>query len=43
MVGDLLRHVQLATVFQIGGNAGRAEGMIANPRFDVGQDRRVSL
>jgi len=37
MVGDLLRHVQLATVFQIGGNAGRAEGMIANPRFDAGR------
>ena len=39
MVGDLLRHFQLAAVLQIRGNAGRAEGMIANPRFDAGRFR----
>ena|ERR1700722_7829574 len=37
MVGDLLRHFQLAAVLQIRRNAGRAEGMIANPRFDAGR------
>ena len=37
MVGDLLRHFQLATVFQIRRYPGRAEGMIANPRFDAGR------
>jgi hypothetical protein len=36
MVGDLLRHFQLAAVLQIRRDAGRAEGMIANPRFDAG-------
>jgi hypothetical protein len=36
MVGDLLRHFQLAAVLQIRRDAGRAEGMIANPRFDGG-------
>ena len=39
MIGDLLRHFQLAAVFQIGGDTGRAEGMIANPRFDSGRFR----
>ena len=39
MVGDLLRDFQLAAVFQVSGNAGRAEGMIANPRFDAGRFR----
>jgi len=39
MVGDLLRHFQLAAVLQIRGNAGRSEGMIANPRFDAGRFR----
>jgi hypothetical protein len=37
MVGDLLRHFQFAAVFQIGGDTGRAEGMIANPRFEAGR------
>ena len=32
MVGDLLRHFQLAAVLQIRRDAGRAEGMIANPQ-----------
>jgi hypothetical protein len=36
MVGDLLRDFQLAAVLQIRRDAGRAEGMIANPRFDAG-------
>jgi len=35
MVRDLLRHFQLAAVLQIGRDTGRAEGMIANPRFDA--------
>src|ERR1700680_4119377 len=39
MVGDLLRHFQLATVLQISRDAGRTEGMIANPRFDPGRFR----
>ena len=39
MVSDLLRHFQLAAVLQIGRDAGRAEGMIANPRFDAGRFR----
>jgi hypothetical protein len=33
VVSDLLRHFQLAAVLQIGRNAGRAEGMIADARF----------
>ena len=37
MVGDLLRHFEFAAVLQIGGDAGRAESMIANPRFDAGR------
>jgi hypothetical protein len=39
MVGDLLRHFQLAAVLQIRRNAGRAEGVIANARFDTGRFR----
>jgi len=39
VVGDLLRHFQLPAVLQIRRNAGRAEGMIANPRFDAGRFR----
>jgi hypothetical protein len=39
VVGDLLRHFQLAAVLQIRRNAGRAKGMIANPRFDAGRFR----
>src|SRR5260370_24449289 len=35
MVGDLLCHFQLAAVFQIRRDAGRAESMIADPRFDA--------
>src|SRR5258707_838559 len=35
----LLRHFNLATILQIRRNAGRAEGMIANPRFDAGRFR----
>ena len=34
VVGDLLGHFQLAAVLQIRRDAGRAEGMIADPRFD---------
>ena len=37
MVGDLLRNFQLAAVFQIRRNAGRAEGMIADAGFDAGR------
>ncbi len=39
MVGDLLRHFQLAAVLQIRRDTGRAEGMITNPRFDAGRFR----
>jgi hypothetical protein len=39
MVGDLLRDFEFAAVLQIRRNAGRAEGMIANPRFDAGRFR----
>jgi len=39
MVSDLLRHFQLAAVLQIRRDAGRAEGMIPNPRFDAGRFR----
>jgi hypothetical protein len=39
MVSDLLRYFQLAAVLQIGGDPSRAEGMIANPRFDAGRFR----
>src|SRR5258708_15163248 len=39
MVSDLLSHFQLAAVLQIRRDPGRAEGMIANPRFDAGRFR----
>ena len=39
MVGDLLRDFEFAAVLQIRRNAGRAESMIANPRFDAGRFR----
>jgi hypothetical protein len=39
MVGDLLRDFQLGAVLQIRRDAGRAKGMIANPRFDAGRFR----
>jgi hypothetical protein len=39
VVSDLLRHFQLAAVLEIRRDAGRAEGMIANPRFDAGRFR----
>ena len=39
VVGDLLRDFEFAAVLQIGGDTGRAEGMIANPRFDAGRFR----
>src|SRR5258708_24372811 len=37
VVSDLLRDFEFAAVLQIGGDAGRAESMIANPRFDAGR------
>src|SRR5258708_27641223 len=39
MIGDLLRHFEFAAVLQIRRNAGRAESMIADPRFDAGRFR----
>jgi hypothetical protein len=39
MVGDLLCHFQFAAVLQICRDAGRAKGMIANPRLDAGRFR----
>ena len=39
MVGDLLRHFQLAAVLQVRRDPDRAEGMIAYPRFDTGRFR----
>jgi hypothetical protein len=39
MVGDLLRDFEFSAVLQIRPDAGRAEGMIANPRFDSGRFR----
>ena len=39
VVSDLLRHFQLTAVLQIRRDAGRAESMIANPRFDAGRFR----
>jgi hypothetical protein len=39
VVSDLLRDLEFAAVLQIGRDAGRAEGMIANPRFDAGRFR----
>jgi hypothetical protein len=43
VVSDLLGHFQLAAVLQIRRDAGRAEGMIANPRFDVGDNSQSGL
>ena len=37
MVSDLLRDFEFTAVLQIRDNAGRAEGVIANPRFDAGR------
>src|SRR5260221_12759695 len=42
MVSDLLSHFQLAAVPEIRRDPGRAEGMIANPRFDAGRFRAPS-
>jgi hypothetical protein len=42
MVGDLLRNFQLAAVLQIRRDAGRAEGMIADARFDAGRFRAAA-
>ena len=39
VVSDLLRDFEFAAVLQICRNAGRAKGMIANPRFDAGRFR----
>jgi hypothetical protein len=39
MVGDLLRHFEFAAVLQIRRDAGRPEGMIADPRLDAGRFR----
>src|SRR5580704_3937494 len=39
VVSNLLRDFQLAAVLQIGRDAGRAEGVIADPRFDAGRFR----
>ena len=39
MVGDLLRHFQLAAVLQIRRDAGRAEGMIGCIRIAMQVDR----
>jgi hypothetical protein len=37
MVSDLLRDFEFTAVLQVGGDAGCAEGRIANPRFDAGR------
>ena len=37
MVSDLLSNFEFAAVLQIRRDPGRAEGMIANPRFDAGR------
>jgi hypothetical protein len=39
VVSDLPCHFEFAAVLYIGGDAGRAEGMIANSRFDAGRFR----
>ena len=39
MIGDMLRHFQLSAVLQIGGDARRAEDMVANLRLDAGPFR----
>jgi hypothetical protein len=40
MIGDMLRHFQLAAILQIGGDARRAESMIVNLRLDPGEPSR---
>ena len=39
MVGDLLRDLEFTAVLQVRRDPGRAESMIANPRFDAGRFR----
>jgi hypothetical protein len=39
VVRDLLRDLEFTAVLEIRRDAGRAEGMIANPRFDAGRFR----
>jgi hypothetical protein len=39
VVSDLLSNFEFAAVLQIRRDPGRAEGMIANPRFDAGRFR----
>src|ERR1700731_1983289 len=39
VISDLLRDFEFSAVLQIGRDAGRAEGMIADPRFDAGRFR----
>jgi hypothetical protein len=39
VVSDLLRDLEFTAVLQMGRDAGRAESMIANPRFDAGRFR----
>jgi hypothetical protein len=39
VVSDLLRDLEFTAVLQIRCDAGRAESMIANPRFDAGRFR----
>jgi len=39
VVRDLLRDLEFTAVFQIRGDAGCTESMIANPRFDAGRFR----
>ena len=39
MVGEVLRHFELAAVLQVRGNAGRAEGMVADPGLEAGGPR----
>jgi hypothetical protein len=43
MVGDLLRDFEFAAVLQIGGDTGRAEGMIADACLDAGRFRATDL
>ena len=42
VVSDLLRDFEFAAVLQIRRNAGRTEGMIANPLFDTGRFRAAA-
>lgn len=36
MIGDVLRGLGRVLVFEIGGDAGGAKGMVADPRLDAG-------